>query len=91
VGTDTITSQPAQPLPAAPEDAAPVPASTRKFVARCEEWVFFTEVCRLDEYGAMRALGISDRAALRVKRHLRANPAVRAEVLAFYRGGSDGT
>jgi hypothetical protein len=59
-------------------------ASSAKFIASVEEFVFLTEIYRLDETDASRELGCSERTMLRYKRYLREHPEVKLTVLRVY-------
>ena len=73
------------------EEAAPRPR-TRAYVARVEEWIFFTEVCGMKEPAAREALGASKEQVRRWRRYLAdENPRLRAQVLAVYTGGEEWT
>ena len=63
---------------------APGPRTGRSFDANVKEWLFFTEVLGMSEEDARRELRISDRCALRYKRHAETNRRVRKDLAGRY-------
>ena len=75
-------------------EAAPATPKPRTpaYIARVEEWIFFTEVCGMAEADARDALSASPEQVRRWRRYLAGeNPGLRVRVLAYYTGGEEWT
>ena len=74
------------------EAAAPERQATPKFITRCEEFVFFTRVCKMTDEQARVRLGNAERgrpytadAVLRWRAWLATHPECELQVLAVYK------